>query len=156
MARTKENKVEDEDVKLDLPVEDEKVDGEEALEPTETPEPVKEKPVKATKPVVAAVKRKPHWPEGFVPSGDKRADAKILLDAAPKVSFMCPLSPEEKPGAVETVSINGYPYIIPKGQMVTIPQPVMEMLARKYRVETEVMQRLQANATAQKSQALSG
>ena len=63
---------------------------------------------------------------------------KRALAKAPKVWFMVPLSPFEKEGAYEEVYINGYRTTIKKGVMVEIPQPVMEILANKYKVETEV------------------
>lgn len=95
---------------------------------------------------VGTVARKAHWPKGFVPTGDRKADTKTLLDAEPKVSFICPLGPEEKAGAEEIVQINGYTFIIKKGHMVEIPNSVAQMLANKYRVEVEVAQRASALA----------
>lgn len=114
-----------------------------------------EKPA-AAKPVAGKkVARKPHWPEGFEPTGDRVADAKAILDAAPKTQFMIPLESNEKDGAVETVSINGYPYIIKKGHLVTIPVPVANMLANKYRVAMQVANAADAMASQAKADALS-
>lgn len=115
-----------------------------------------EAPVAAT-PAVAGKKpfvRKPHWPEGFVPTGDRIKDTKTLLDMEPKVTFLCPLGPEEKPGAEEIAQINGHKYTIKKGHMVELPRSVAELIANKYRIELEVMQRAQAFATPAKTAAL--
>ncbi len=60
---------------------------------------------------------------------------KAALEKQPKVTFMIPLAPGEKPGAYETVSINGYRLTIKKGAMVEIPKQVAEMLADHYAVE---------------------
>lgn len=98
--------------------------------------------------------RKPHWPEGFVPTGDRIKDTKTLLDMEPKVTFLCPLGPEEKPGAEEIAQINGHKYTIKKGHMVELPRSVAAIIANKYRIELEVMQRAQANATPAKAAAL--
>ena len=88
--------------------------------------------------------RKDHWPQGFKPTGDKMKDTKALLDLEEKVSFMVPLGPEEKPGMEEIVQVNGWKYTIKKGHMVKVPLTVANMLARKYRVEMEVMEKAQA------------
>lgn len=106
------------------------------------------------KKTATTVARKPHWPKGFVPTGDKLKDTKALLDAEEKVSFMCPLAPEEKAGAEEIVQVNGWKYTIKKGHMVEVPRTIAAMLARKYRIEMEVMQRAQANASSEKARAL--
>ena len=116
--------------------------------PKANPETTKGK--KTSKKVVT----KSSWPEGFVPTGDKVADTKTILDHAPKVSFMVPLGEGEKPGSEETVQINGYKYTMKKGHMVEIPKPVANLLANKYKVEMEVAQRAQAHATPEKSAAL--
>lgn len=113
-----------------------------------------EKP--ASKPVAAEkVARKASWPEGFRPTGDRIADTKAILDASPKVQFMIPFDIGEKPGATEIVQINGYPFIIKKGALVTIPKQVADILANKYQVEMDVANRAQAMATAEKADALS-
>lgn len=67
---------------------------------------------------------------------DAEATRRTLMKAK-KVWFMVPLSPFEKDGAYEEVYINGYRTTVKKGVMVEIPQPVMELLANKYRIETE-------------------
>lgn len=106
-------------------------------------------------PATPAVVRKAHWPEGFVPSGDRIKDTKAILDAEPKVSFMCPLAPGEKMGAEEIVQINGWKLTIKKNHLVQVPKSVADMLANKYQVEVEVAQRAQAMATREKAEALS-
>lgn len=60
---------------------------------------------------------------------------KAALEKQPKVTFMIPLAPGEKPGAYESVTINGYRLTIKKGAMVEIPKQVAEMLADHYAVE---------------------
>lgn len=128
----------------------------EASEATESESQPEKKPEvkKAEKPVAAG--RKPHWPKGFVPTGDKVKDTKALLDAEDKVSFMVPLMPEEKPGMEEIVQVNGHKYTIKKGHMVEVPKTVAMMLARKYRIELAVMQMSQANSSEAKAAALAG
>lgn len=108
---------------------------------------------KAAKAVVAAG-RKPSWPAGWTPTGDKIADTKYILDHAPKVSFLIPLAESDVANAEETVEINGYKYTIKKGNMVTIPQPVADLLMNKYRVEREVAQKALAFANQEKIEAL--
>lgn len=100
--------------------------------------------------------RKAHWPADFTPTGDRAADTKRLLDAEPKVMFMCPLAEGEKPGSEEIVQINGHKYTIKKGHMVEVPKSVAAVLANKYKVEMEVAQKAQAYATPERSAALSG
>ncbi len=63
------------------------------------------------------------------------ARTKAALEKQPKVTFMIPLAPGEKPGAYESVSINGYRLTIKKGAMVELPKQVAEMLADHYAVE---------------------
>ena len=76
------------------------------------------------------------------------------LAKAPKVWFMVPLSPFEKEGAYEEVYINGYRTTIKKGVMVEIPQPVMEILANKYKVETEAGKEMRVNRDSRTEDAL--
>lgn len=84
--------------------------------------------------------------EEVVPTVGRNIQHELLGDAErtrralakePKVWFMAPLSPFEKEGAFEEVYINGYRTTIKKGVMVEIPRPVMEILANKYKIETE-------------------
>ncbi len=98
--------------------------------------------------------RKPHWPKGFVPSGDPIADTKILLAAAPKAMFYVPLAPGEPAGSEEIVQINGYKLTIKKGNMVELPMPCVQMLANKYKVEVETALRSSASSSADKIEAL--
>jgi len=83
------------------------------------------------------------------------------LLAQPKVRFMIPLdSSKEKPGnvvwrkdrngkpyqeaigegAYETVQINGFKYLVPKGVFVDIPQQVAEILSEGYRLTSQAGQ----------------
>lgn len=116
---------------------------------------VGETPAPAAKPAAPKVARKAHWPKEFTPTGDVLVDTKALLDLSPKVSFMCPLGADEKPGAEEIVQINGYKYTIKKGHMVEIPRPVADILANKYKVEMDVALRASAYANPKAVAALS-
>jgi hypothetical protein len=96
----------------------------------------------AAKPTAPAAEKQAEPMEGAQTNAQKGllTDAEATrraLAKAPKVWFMVPLSPFEKEGAYEEVYINGYRTTIKKGVMVEIPQPVMEILANKYRIETE-------------------
>lgn len=126
----------------------------EASEEEEAADEPAEEPAAPAKKAVAKG-RKPSWPKGFVPTGDKVADTKTILDAAPKVSFLVPRTEGEDPRVTETVQINGYKYEIKKGHMVEIPKPVADLLARKYQVQMEVAQRANAYDSPEKTQALS-
>jgi len=68
---------------------------------------------------------------------DVVAETKADLATKPQINFIIPLSDGEKPGAFDTVQINGYKMIIQKGVMVTIPLPCAELLAAKYRINLE-------------------
>lgn len=75
-------------------------------------------------------------------AAQRRAYTKQELEKEPTVNFMVPLDDDEEAGvAEETVQINGYRYVIKKGQMVEVPKPVADLLANKYRVEVEVAQK---------------
>lgn len=63
--------------------------------------------------------------------------SKHELLTGPKTMFMVPLQPGEKPGATETVSINGYRLNVKKGAMVKIPVPMAQAIAEKYQIEME-------------------
>lgn len=76
-----------------------------------------------------------------VPKNSSRNETQRILDAQPKVNFIIPLSDGEKPGAYETVNINGidgYKATIQKGVMVQIPLAVANLLAEKYRINMTV------------------
>jgi hypothetical protein len=76
---------------------------------------------------------------------------KKRLEEQPKVRFLLPLEGDEKPGiiedridkngesyqflvsgAYETVQLNGYKYLIPKGVYCNIPEQVADVLAKSY------------------------
>lgn len=63
--------------------------------------------------------------------------SKHELITGPQTQFMIPLQPGEKPGATETVSLNGYRINIKKNTIVTIPVPMAQIIAEKYQVEME-------------------
>ena len=130
----------------------EKVDEEVEME-NEKQEEKKVEPVESSVPEKS--ERKKNLPPGFVPTGDKIADTKAILDHAPKVRFIVPLIPGEDPKVTETVQINGYKYEIKKGHMVEIPSPVADLIARKYQIEMDVAQRENAYSTPEKANALS-
>lgn len=65
------------------------------------------------------------------------ADTKAILDKKPKVNFIVPLSPGEPEDAVDIVQINGYKMTVKKGTMVSIPVPVANILAEKYKINLE-------------------
>ena len=88
-------------------------------EPVETPEVIDKKPSKMTQ---------AEWDK------DPAKHTKDILDSKPKTNFIVPLAEGELPGAYETVQINGHKYTIQKGVMVSIPMPVANLLAEKYRI----------------------
>lgn len=77
------------------------------------------------------------------------------LESQPKIRFMVPLSGDEKPGvireeiingrkefvhvsgAIETVQLNGYKTLIPKGVFVELPEQVAEVLSEAHRLTQE-------------------
>lgn len=72
-------------------------------------------------------------PNGLMPDA---LATKKKLDAQPKVSMWLPCTGGEKAGkALEYVSINGYPYWVPKGTMVMVPKSVAELLMNLYNIE---------------------
>lgn len=68
---------------------------------------------------------------------DVTAHTKEILSKKPQINFIIPLAENEKPGAFDSVQINGYKLTIQKGVMVTIPLPCAELLAAKYRINLE-------------------
>lgn len=64
----------------------------------------------------------------------KEARMKAFLESQPKVAFMVPLGIGEKPGAIETVQMNGYRLNILKNTMVMLPEPVVKHLSESYRL----------------------
>lgn len=71
---------------------------------------------------------------------DNVAATREKLMNGPKTFFVVPLDPGEKPGAVETVNINGFKLTIKKGALVEIPIAVMKVLANYYKVSLEAGQ----------------
>lgn len=63
--------------------------------------------------------------------------SKFELVNGPQTVFMVPLQAGEKPGAVETVSLNGYRINVKKGKMVTIPVAMAQIIGEKYQIEME-------------------
>lgn len=109
-------------------------------------EEVEEKPKKTEKKVEAGTSiaakgddldKAVRIPEQRVPYTDKLARTRKILMEGPQTSFLIPLAPGEKPGAYETVQINGFRLEIRKGAMVTIPVACAEVLAGHYAVSLE-------------------
>lgn len=85
----------------------------------------------------------------------KAEHMRSILDSQPKVRFFLPLEGKEKQGVVrevmikgrkelvhvsgtiETVILNGYKTIIPKGQWVELPKQVADELANAYQMTSE-------------------
>lgn len=86
----------------------------------------------------------------------KRERMRDLLMAQPKVMFMIPIEKGEKPGevvwdtdkhgndyqihksgAVETVQLNGFKWLIPKGVMTQVPQQIAEELSQSMNITME-------------------
>lgn len=72
-----------------------------------------------------------------VPYTDVVKETRDKLMNGPKTAFLIPLAPGEKPGAFETVQINGFRLQIRKGAMVQIPVACAEVLAGHYNVQLE-------------------
>jgi len=71
------------------------------------------------------------------------ADIKTVKDALalqPKVRIFVPLGIGEKKGskgAFESVTINGYRMVLPKGEYITVPQGVADIIERHYNMSPE-------------------
>lgn len=132
-------------------------------EETETVAPVeKEAPEEGAKPATAAhaaPKKEAKAPAAAPVNvqhdllSDAEATRRTLMREE-KVWFMVPLGQSEKPGAYEEVYINGYRTTIKKGVMVEIPRSVMEILANKYKVETEAGAEFRTDRDAKTQDAL--
>lgn len=58
-----------------------------------------------------------------------------VLEAQPKVMFMIPIMPGEKPGSTVEVCINGLVMVYPKGEYFEAPMSVVELLREYERVK---------------------
>jgi hypothetical protein len=94
--------------------------------PNEQPAGVEVKPSELKHPVVATQTK--------VNTNDIVAATKAKLDAQEHITTHIPFADGEKPGAVETVSINGYRLTIPKGIMFSLPKDVVALLSEKYHI----------------------
>jgi len=71
------------------------------------------------------------------------ADIKLIKESLakePKVRISIPLGIGEKrgsPSAVESVTINGYRMVMPKGEYLTVPQSVADIIERHYNMSPE-------------------
>lgn len=79
---------------------------------------------------------------------------KEYLDSQPKINFLIPLTPGEKEGSYETVSLNGYTLKIKKGVLVPLPQQVAELLAEKYKIEMEAGKEMRVDRSSDVIEAL--
>jgi hypothetical protein len=126
------------------------VDDEGTKEPEAEQEKAPEQPkVEPTKPAAKKAEAKVEKPAETKPADDKNklggADAymkgientKDILAKSPHVNFLIPLADGEKPGAADTVQINGYRLTIKKGELVNVPIQVAKLLAEKYKVNME-------------------
>lgn len=67
--------------------------------------------------------------------GPDAAATKAKLMAEPLVRFYIPLTPGEKKGAEETVTINGFQKVLKKGVFMDIPESMAATLAEYYHIE---------------------
>ncbi len=68
---------------------------------------------------------------------DNIEGTKRRLAAQPQVQIMIPVDSNDKAGLPEECIINGFKTIVPKGQYVTVPQAVANMIATKYKINQE-------------------
>lgn len=80
---------------------------------------------------------------------------KKKLASRPTVQFFAPLGMGEKPGATETVWINGYPTVVRKGVMTQVPDLVANILAEHYQINSEAGSEFRTDLNAEKENALS-
>lgn len=128
------------------------VEDEETKEPEAEQEKAPEQPKETAKPAKPAVKKaeeKVEKPAETKPADDKNKlggaeaymkgieNTKDILAKSPHVNFLIPLADGEKPGAADTVQINGYRLTIKKGELVNVPIQVAKLLAEKYKVNME-------------------
>lgn len=64
---------------------------------------------------------------------EKIARTKSQLDKEPKISYIIALGNGEKEGEVEVYTVNGYSYIIKKGERVNIPESIALALDERFR-----------------------
>lgn len=133
------------------------------VETPEVPTPEETEPVVPDAPAAPVPPAQPtaHAPQVEAPVEDdkvrydKRAHRmKKVLDEQPKVKFAIPLAQGERKGAYETVQINGYKLTIMKGEMVDLPQQVVELLAEKYKIGLEAGQEFRVDADQNRADAL--
>lgn len=108
---------------------------EDEVEEEEEEEEQDEKPVKASKTASKPVK------VDIAASLSKDIlDTKTKLEKQPKVRFFIPLGINEvagSPSAVESVTINGYRMVYPKGRFIDVPQAVANILEEHYNMTPE-------------------
>jgi hypothetical protein len=77
------------------------------------------------------------------------------LNAQPKFAMMIPLGINEKPGGTHEVGINGVVFVYPKGQMISVPQTVFELLSAHFNITSSAGQEMRADRDDAVTQALS-
>lgn len=80
--------------------------------------------------------------------------SKYELENGEHTLFMIPLADGEKPGAVETVNLNGYRLTIKKGFQVSIPTACAQIIAEKYQVQMLAGQEMLADRNEDTQSAL--
>lgn len=120
-------------------VEEEEVDEAEAMEQETVAKQVAKIPATPEKKVVLEPNPAGSVNEMKMYQDNVSATREKLMNG-PKTFFVVPLDPGEKPGAVETVSINGFKLTIKKGALVEIPIAAMKILANYYKVSLEAGQ----------------
>ncbi len=85
---------------------------------------------------------------------DRATETKKILEEQKQVSFIVPIGENEKEGAIETVQINGYKMEIKKGELVTLPKSVVDLLSEKYRINMIAGRNAKINSRPDKMTAL--
>jgi hypothetical protein len=77
------------------------------------------------------------------------------LNAQPKFAMMIPLGINEKPGGTHEVGINGVVFVYPKGQMISVPQTVFELLSAHFNITSSAGKDMLVDRDEAVNQALS-
>lgn len=90
-----------------------------------------------------------------------KADQKKMkehLEAQPKVSIMIPLNAGEKPENGQkvpfTVNLNGYRQEYPRGEFITVPKQIAEMIQERLESEGKIGRQWRIDADAERANAL--
>lgn len=137
---TEEELLEDENLEEESEVDEEEVEeSDESEDEFEEDEDEEEEEVEE---VVEKPKAKPKAKTATAPKRKKKATSKrpvsdrektrIALSKEEKVPVYIPLLNGEKKGNTQQVYVNGYPFMILKGQNVPVPKSVAEIVNRKF------------------------